>query len=162
MPDVLRYRDIDPQELAQLLNRFQITICQVEDCQTIPGSFWGDDEAGLIENCLYLRADTPIHSILHEAGHFICLDDQRRLQLETDAGSDDAEESAVCYLQILLAQHLPSMGLERIFVDMDNWGYSFRLGSTRAWFKKDAKDSRNWLIHNNLIDGNCNLLFRCR
>ncbi len=28
---------------------------------------------------------------------------------------------------------------------MDAWGYSFRLGSTRAWFEGDAQDARAWL-----------------
>jgi hypothetical protein len=29
--------------------------------------------------------------------------------------------------------------------DMDAWGYSFRLGSTAAWFEADAEDARDWL-----------------
>jgi hypothetical protein len=29
--------------------------------------------------------------------------------------------------------------------DMDAWGYSFRLGSTRAWFEADAEDAREFL-----------------
>jgi hypothetical protein len=29
--------------------------------------------------------------------------------------------------------------------DMDAWGYSFRLGSTRAWFEHDADDARVFL-----------------
>ena len=29
--------------------------------------------------------------------------------------------------------------------DMDDWGYSFRLGSTEAWFEADAEDARAWL-----------------
>jgi len=163
MPEeVLRYGDIDPQELNQLLTRYQITICEVDEGQSIPGSFWGDDEAGLIKNHLYLRVDTPIHSVLHEASHYICMDDLRRQSLHTNAGSDDAEESAVCYLQVLLAQQLPSLGLDRNFADMDSWGYSFRLGSSRAWFEEDARESLNWLILNDIIDEEANLLFRYR
>ena len=48
-----------------------------------------------------------------------------------DAGGDDAEENAVCYLQILWADALPGFGRERMFLDMDAWGYTFRLGSAR-------------------------------
>ena len=36
--------------------------------------------------------------------------------------------------------------------DMDAWGYSFRLGSTRAWFTRDAEDARLWLLAHGLID----------
>ena len=162
MPEILRYGNINKKDLTYLLSRYQLTICLVGGGQKIPGSFWGDEEAGIIENRLYVRTDTPIHSILHEASHFICIDDQRRQHLDTDAASDDAEESAVCYLQILLAQQLPTLGLDKIFKDMDSWGYSFRLGSTRAWFEKDAADSRNWLIQNNIIDSKSHLLFRLR
>jgi len=162
MPDVLRYGDIDPEEILHLLKHYQLTICRIEAEQAIPGSFWGDEEAGLIKNRLYLRTDTPIHSILHEACHYICMDDLRRQKLDTDAGSDDEEENAVCYLQILLAQQLPSMGRDRIFADMDSWGYSFRLGSSRAWFEEDAEEARNWLIQNKIIDTSGNPCFCCR
>jgi hypothetical protein len=63
----------------------------------------------------------------------------RRASLLRDAGGDDAEESAVCYLQILLTDWLPGMGRARMLLDMDHWGYSFRLGSTRAWFENDSE-----------------------
>jgi hypothetical protein len=35
--------------------------------------------------------------------------------------------------------------------DMDAWGYTFRLGSTRAWFEHDAADARTWLITHGLL-----------
>lgn len=35
---------------------------------------------------------------------------------------------------------------------MDEWGYNYRLGSTRAWFEQDAEDARNWLCVHQLID----------
>ena len=35
--------------------------------------------------------------------------------------------------------------------DMDAWGYSFRLGSTRAWFERDAEDARAWLAERRLL-----------
>ena len=42
-----------------------------------------------MDELLYLRTDTPKHSILHEACHYICMDSKRGLSLYTDAGSDD-------------------------------------------------------------------------
>ena len=49
-----------------------------------------------------------------------------------------------------------------IFDDMDAWGYSFRLGSSRAWFENDAEDACKWLIQNDLIDELGNLRYRLR
>jgi len=123
----------------------------VDSGAEIPGSFWGDDEAGLIGNVLYLRADTPVHSVLHETCHFACMDDKRRASLHTNAGGDADEENAVCYLQILLSDALPDMGRQKLFEDMDSWGYSFRLGSARAWFENDADDARQWLQSRGLL-----------
>jgi hypothetical protein len=77
---------------------------------------------------------------------------ERRAGLLRDAGGDDAEENAVCYLQILLADSLREVGRDRLMQDMDAWGYSFRLGSTRAWFEQDAADARAWLRREQLID----------
>ncbi len=151
---VLLYADINSAVLAGLLASFQLEICIADETREIPGSYWGDEEAGLIRGRLYLRADTPVHSILHEACHYICMDSERRDVLDTDAGADDAEENAVCYLQILLARNLSSISEERLFSDMDAWGYSFRLGSAQAWFEQDANDARNWLLEKGLIDRN--------
>ena len=36
--------------------------------------------------------------------------------------------------------------------DMDSWGYTFRLGSAKSWFKQDAEDAKNWLINHKIID----------
>jgi hypothetical protein len=77
---------------------------------------------------------------------------ERRVGLDRDAGGDDAEESAVCYLQVLLADELPAVGARRLFADMDAWGYSFRLGGTQAWFENDAADAREWLLERGIMD----------
>lgn len=151
-PEVLRLIDIDLAALNQLLARYQLRFQHCAAQQSIPGSYWGAEEAGLKGDRLYARDDTPLHSILHEACHYICLNQQRRDLLDCDAGSDDAEENAVCYLQILLADELPSLGRARMFTDMDRWGYSFRLCSTRAWFEQDAEDALSWLVRHDLID----------
>lgn len=143
---VMRLADLGPEPVKCLLERLGLKLERIEAHQPIPGSFWGDDEAGLIENRLYARADTPLHSILHEACHWLCMDDDRRQGLHTNAGGDYDEENAVCYLQILLADRLPGFGRERCMADMDAWGYSFRLGSARKWFEEDAEDAKAWLI----------------
>jgi len=79
------------------------------------------------------------------------MDEARRAGLDRDAGGDDIEEAAVCYLQILLADYLPGVGRDRLMQDMDAWGYSFRLGSSRAWFESDAADARAWLLDRALL-----------
>ena len=74
------------------------------------------------------------------------MSEQRRQQLHTDAKGTAVEENAVCYLQIVLSDRIPGMGRERMFSDMDRWGYSFRLGSARAWFNEDAEDAISFLL----------------
>ena len=135
-----------------MLANYRMTIAKVADNAGIPGSYWGDCEAGLVGDTLFLRADTPLHSALHEACHYVCMDGSRRRRLDTDAGGDVAEENAVCYLQALLADRIPGYGRCALFADMDAWGYSFRLGSARAWFEQDAADARAWLITHGIID----------
>lgn len=149
---VLRLADIDNTNLTRLLERYKLQL-EITDDKCIPGSFWGDEEAGLIGHRVYARLDTPIHSILHETCHFICMDEQRRASLDTNAEGDYDEENAVCYLQILLADDIPEMGRSRMMLDMDCWGYSFRLGSARNWFLQDASDAAEWLTQNRLIHG---------
>ena len=141
-------------ELASLLQRYDMQLVMVADDENIPGSYWGDSEAGLINNQLYVRSDTPVHSALHEACHYICMDQAWRQALDTDAGGGYDEENGVCYLQILLSDHIDSMGKQRMFADMDTWGYSFRLGSSQAWFEQDAEDARQWLLDTGLLDAN--------
>ena len=159
---MLRIRDLRAGSLAALLTRHLLALRQVEDSAVIPGSYWGDDEAGLIGADIYVRTHTPVHSVLHEACHFVCMDAHRRGQLHRDAGGDYAEENAVCYLQILLADHLPEMGRVRMWSDMDAWGYTFRLGSARTWFEQDADDARDWLLMHELIDSGGNVTWRIR
>jgi hypothetical protein len=80
------------------------------------------------------------------------MDSTRRADLDTNAGGGYDEENAVCYLQILLADYLPGFGSARMMRDMDAWGYSFRLGSARAWFEEDAADARQTLLDWCLVD----------
>jgi hypothetical protein len=138
--------------VMDLLARYDIEPVAVAAPEEIPGSYWGESEAGLIGNRIYFRPDTPLHSVLHEACHFICMDDARRAQLERDAGGDFDEENAVCYLQIVLAGEITGSGPQQMCSDMDAWGYTFRLGSALAWFERDADDARQWLQANRIID----------
>jgi hypothetical protein len=154
VPNSVQYlSDINRSSLTRLLARFQLELIIVTGAK-IPGSFWGGAEAGLIDNRVYARPDTPLHSILHESCHYICMDADRRASLHTNAEGDYDEENAVCYLQILLADELPEMGRQRMLADMDNWGYSFRLGSAGNWFQQDAHDAHAWLTSHQLLENN--------
>ena len=151
-PPLLLCSDLTREDLEGLLQQYQLTLSWVSEEEPIPGSYWGECEAGLIGSRVYVRPDTPVHSLLHESCHYICMSPGRRLGLDTDAGGGYAEENGVCYLQILLADYLDGVGRARLMEDMDRWGYSFRLGSTRAWFEQDAEDARSWLENHRLID----------
>lgn len=149
---VLRLGEISPLPIQKLLQGYGLDLIQSQQGAAIPGSFWGEPEAGLIANRVYARSDTPLHSILHETCHAICMPPERRASLDTNAGGDYAEENAVCYLQILLADAIPEMGYKRMLCDMDRWGYSFRLGSAQKWFEQDADGARDWLIAFDIIN----------
>lgn len=149
---VLRLAETDAGAVRRLLARYRLRLCRLPAGAEIPGSYWGAPEAGLRGNHVYARADTPVHSILHESAHVICMERGRRLGLDTDAGGDDSEEAAVCYLQVLLSEWIPACGRERMLADMDAWGYSFRLGSASRWFSVDAEDARSWLASVGVID----------
>ncbi|MEM8931399.1 MAG: hypothetical protein AAGE94_09500 [Acidobacteriota bacterium] len=165
---VLRCGEIGFDTIRALLARYGLSLQVIEDGRPIPGSYWGAPEAGLIGTTVAIRADTPVHSFLHETCHTICMDTARRDRLHTEAadGVEDIashlEENGVCYLEILLADHLDGAGRDRLMLDMDRWGYSFRLGSTRAWFENDADDAQRWLIDRELIAPNGAVTFRLR
>ena len=145
-----------------MLSRYDIDLVRQEPEVAINGSYWGDSEAGIIGRTVYVRADTPIHSLLHETSHLICMTEDRRSSLDRDAGGDDLEESAVCYLQILLADHILGVGRDRLMLDMDAWGYSFRLGNTRAWFESDAEDAAEFLMNHGLMSASGEVTFQLR
>lgn len=152
MTHVLTVIDVGPEVLEALLDRYGLHLVVQPAGESITGSFWGDAEAGVVGRSVFVRLDTPVHSFLHESCHIICMDGERREALDRDAGGDDLEESAVCYLQVVLADHVAPAGRARLMADMDAWGYSFRLGNTREWFEKDAEDARQFLVNHGLID----------
>jgi len=134
-----------------LLARYGLTLALVPDEAPIPGTYWGEPEAGVIGETVYARRDTPVHSLLHETCHLIVAPTERRIQIHTDASESQAEEDATCYLQIVLGDALPGVGRTRVMADMDAWGYTFRLGSAQAWFERDAEDARAWLGERGLL-----------
>jgi hypothetical protein len=148
---VRRLADLPDGAFDALVARYRLPLAWVAPGEPIPGSFWGDDEAGIIAATLYVRPDTAVHSALHEFAHIVCMDAGRRKSAHTDAGSDDIEEEAVCYLQILLAEHVTGFGRERALADMQAWGYTFRVGTPAAWFERDADRAIDWLIDQRLV-----------
>ncbi len=159
---VLLVGDISRTTVSAFLSGYGLTAEWVSDDSPITASFWGDPEAGIVGRTVFVRSDTPVHSMLHEVCHIICMTEQRRNQLDRDAGGDAAEESAVCYLQVVLADQLAGVGRSRLMQDMDSWGYSFRLGSTNRWFAEDAEDAQSWLFEKGLLDAADEPLFRLR
>lgn len=142
--------DIDVDVLRTLLHGHGVRLEIVGIEEPIPGSYWGEPEAGLIGATVFARPDTPVHSLLHEACHLIVMPAERRTAVHTNATDSIAEEDAACYLQIVLADALPDVGSARLMSDMDAWGYTFRLDSARAWFENDASDARAWLARRGL------------
>ena len=149
---VLTLADIDVGEAAALLARYDLQLERVADGAPIPGSYWGEPEAGIVAGTVFARADTPVHSLLHEAAHLIVLPPERRASVHTDATDSIEEEDAVLVLQSLLAGALRGVGRERICADMDAWGYTFRLGSARAYIERDADAAWAWLAARGLVD----------
>jgi hypothetical protein len=159
---VLAVADVRLASVEKLLARYDLTLHIQADGEDITGSFWGDSEAGVVGRRVYVRNDTPVHSLLHETCHIICMSEERRAALETNAGGDDLEEAAVCYLQVVLADQIAGVGRDRLMADMDAWGYSFRLGDTRSWFERDAEDARKWLIDFGLLEADEQPSYRLR
>jgi len=142
---MLTLADIDVGDVRALLQAHGLRLAEVAAGADIPGSYWGNPEAGLIGHDVYARPDTPVHSLLHEAAHLLVMPAEKRASIHTDASDCQHEEDATCALQIILADGLPGVGRDRLMADMDEWGYTFRLGSTRAWFEADAEDARAFL-----------------
>src|SRR5690606_1948889 len=83
--DVLPLGAIPREAVSVLLRRFGLQLQMVPDGDPIPGSYWGEPEAGIIGTTVFARGDTPIHSLLHEACHLIVLPQEKRAAVHTDA-----------------------------------------------------------------------------
>lgn len=162
LSSVLLISDCNHSNLTSFLRKYHLSYHIKANNLAIPGSYWGESEAGLIADNIYVRSDTPIHSMLHETCHYICMDEQRRKNLNTDAAGDYDEENGVCYLQIILSDLIPEMGRQRMMQDMDSWGYTFRLGSAQKWFDKDAEDACKWLIEHKILNTYQEVTFKLR
>ena len=156
------FKNINTSSLVAVLNLYGVEINEVEEHLTIPHSFWGAPEAGRRNNTLYVRFDTPIHSILHETCHFVCMPKNQRYLDEIDAAGSTIEESACCYLQLLISDHIEGFTREEHMKNMDEWGYSFRLGSAATWFYRDADDARKWLLEQMIIDQHDQITWKLR
>lgn len=148
---VLRVAQIDLADLQSLLASVGLRLVLEPDGASIPGSYWGEPEAGIIGQDVHVRLDTPIHSVLHEAAHLAVAAAEGRHDIHTDASDSTIEEDATCFLEIIWAGLLPGVGRDRIFADMDAWGYTFRAGSAKAWFTGDAEDAEAWLVARGLV-----------
>lgn len=156
------FENITNGSICKVLNRYNLVLNTVASHTDIPYSFWGAPEAGRKNNQLYVRADTPLHSILHEASHYVCMSQNQRCLDSYDTGVSVFEENATCFLQILLSDHICGYNRAQHMQDMDNWGYSFRLISANAWFQQDAEDTRQWLQNYNIIDKCCSITWKLR
>ncbi len=141
--------------LDDWLTRHGLALVHHHPDDALPGSYWGAPEAGVRGATLHVRDDTPLHSLLHEACHVVCSRAAGRGNFDRNAGGDDAEETAVCALQLLVAEALPGLGWRRLARDMDAWGYRFVVGSTTAWFRRDVVDARSWLVRRGLTPAGC-------
>ncbi len=159
---MLLVADVAVDVIQVLLERYSLKLIVLPPGSEITGSFWGEPEAGIVAQTVYVRNDTPIHSFLHETCHVVCMSAARRCGLNRNAGGDDLEESAVCYLQVVLADVFEGVGQRRLMTDMDAWGYSFRLGSTLEWFLNDAEDAREFLLNHRLIERSGTPTYRLR
>lgn len=159
---VMLCSDLGADTIENFLARYDIRAEWVAPDSPITGSFWGAPEAGIVQQQVFVRPDTPVHSLLHEICHIICMTPERRECLDGNAGSDDLEESAVCYLQVVLADYLPGVGRQRLMQDMDSWGYSFRKGTTERWFVDDAGDVHAWLVGEGILSEIGEPVFRLR
>ena len=159
---MIEFQNLSTESLQAVLSQYGMTIRYINEVNEIPYSFWGSPEAGRLVDEVYVRADTPIHSVLHESCHYICMPADQRQYKTIDAKGSVMEENACCYLQILLADKLEGISREQLMQDMDAWGYSFRLGSAKSWFLHDADEVKDWLIECEILDQNCEITWKLR
>ena len=93
---VLRLDDISVADAAALLARYDLVLEQVPAGAPIPGSYWGEPEAGIIGSTVYVRGDTPVHSMLHEACHLIVLPPPTRCPRRTPPATCRSSSPASC------------------------------------------------------------------
>ena len=53
--DVLKVTDVGAEVVTELLGRYGLQCVALAQGEIIPGSFWGESEAGLVGSRLYIR-----------------------------------------------------------------------------------------------------------
>ena len=136
-----------------LLAGFGLRLVLLPAGADIPGTYWGAPEAGLSGDQLFVRPDTPVHSVLHEAAHFLCMPPSAAPACTGTRAATWPRRtpSATCRSCWERSSGAAGWSRERLFADMDAWGYSFRLGSTRRWFEEDADEALAWLRDRGLV-----------
>ena len=71
--------------IREVLNQFGLVLNCVASSTEIPYSFWGTPKAGRKYNPLFIHFDTHLHSILHEASHYVSMPQIRRSHDSHDA-----------------------------------------------------------------------------
>jgi hypothetical protein len=100
--DVLRVGDPAHPSLVELVRRYGAELLQQALTPCCRAHTGARSEAGLRGRVVRARGP-PWHSVLHELSHYRVHDAGAAREPDRDAGGDDAEECAVCYLQIVLA-----------------------------------------------------------
>ena len=101
-PEVLRLRDVAGCDVVALLARYGLRFERVADGAPIPGSFWGESEAGLISSTVFARDDTPLHSLLHEACHLIVIPPEMSWRGDRKASGLVFDENVKCCMPLLV------------------------------------------------------------
>ena len=65
---VVEFRDLSRNASDELLSAYGLELITLTLDAEIPASYWGAPEAGIAGQCVFVRADTPAHSLLHDAG----------------------------------------------------------------------------------------------
>src|SRR3546814_6813027 len=81
--EVLRLRDISFVDVATLLARYDLHLERVADDAPIPGSYWGDCEAGLIGATVHARSEehtSDLQSLMRISYAVFCLKKKNNTQ----------------------------------------------------------------------------------
>jgi len=66
--DVLTLEQIDVEFVELMLRSYGLDLVRVDENAPIPGTYWGEPEAGLIGNAIYARGDTPGEGAASDGG----------------------------------------------------------------------------------------------
>ena len=133
-------RDIGFDDVAALLARYGLAARARRRRRADPRQLLGRTRSRPDRPRVHARDDTPVHSLLHEAAHLIVLPPERARRAyrrhRFGRGRRRRLRAAVA------ARRRPARRRPRaLMADMDAWGYTFRLGSARAYFERDAEDA---------------------